>query len=82
MTEDIKRRMMLEERYATLRSNVRSAYTRMTISKSEGKMTLDQIEDLKIYLNSCRTEMEEIEAEIGDRIRELYGNDKDWWKSV
>ncbi len=80
MTDEQKQRMLLEERYADIRVLVRNAYVEYKYVSS-GKKSEKSIEELRTYLQSLKTELEELEVKLGDRAKLLYGNDDDWWIS-
>ena len=79
MTEQIKRQMLLEERYATLMSEVRAAYSKCVHMSAEEFFKVYR--ELPSYLRSLIGEMEEIEVEIGERLALLYPKSEGWWIS-
>lgn len=72
-----KRQMMLEERYATLMVQARDIYEQCQHLDASDRAKAEQ--DLPLVLRSISTEMSEIEDEIGERIRMLYGGREKWW---
>ena len=112
MTDEEKQRMLLEERYATVRVQVRDAYDKcrfMQISRASNDNSIKLLEDkkhffnrkkiqknideillendnidtmleeIREYLEPLAKEMEELEAELGDRASIYYGRDDEWW---
>lgn len=112
MTDEEKRKMLLEERYATIRVQVRDAYEKCmymwnckqtndeSIKLLESKKTrfnkkkvqrsIDEIvlensnleikvAELRDYLEPLAEEMEQLEAELGEKAKVYYGRDEGWW---